>query len=230
MLLPARRCDYSVLSTRPFRTGPGLCGGTAGASHAGRESRADLSRESAGSRAGRDGALLRPVGGRWIGAGATGPQLAAPLASSGGAQVVCGDGPHPLDPLTADEIRHAAASLRRDQGVTDRWRFASIELREPSKQTVRDHRPGAPFTREARVVCWNRDDGQAYKALVSLTGNRVTNWRHEPDGQPNMTVDEFNECDQSMRRETRVIAALARRGITDMDRVLIEAWAYGAHL
>ena len=40
----------------------------------------------------------------------------------------------------------------------------------------------------------------------------------------------FIECDAVMRRESRVIEALARRGIVDMDRVLIEAWAYGAHL
>jgi primary-amine oxidase len=137
---------------------------------------------------------------------------------------------HPLDPLTADEIRQAASILRRDEGVTDRWRFASIELREPSKQAVGEHEPGAEFAREARVVCWNRDDGQAYRALVSLTEDRVVNWRHEPDGQPNMTLDEFRECDEAMRREPRVIAALTGRGITDMDRVLIEAWAYGAHL
>ena len=36
---------------------------------------------------------------------------------------------HPLDPLTADEFRAAAAVLRRDRGVDERWRFASIELR-----------------------------------------------------------------------------------------------------
>ncbi len=138
--------------------------------------------------------------------------------------------PHPLDPLGADEIRQAAAILRRDQGVTDRWRFASIELREPSKSALRGHRPGVPFLREARIVCWNRDDGRAYKALVSVSHDRVIDWRHVPDGQPNMTVDEYNECDRAMRREPRVIEALARRGITDMDRVLIEAWAYGAHL
>jgi primary-amine oxidase len=137
---------------------------------------------------------------------------------------------HPLDPLTADEIRQAAAILRRDQGVTDRWRFASIELREPSKPVVRDHRPGAPFAREARVVCWNRDDGLPYRALVSLTEDRVVTWRYEPDGQPNVTVDEYYECDQAMRQEPRVIEALARRGITDLERVLVEVWAYGAHL
>ncbi len=40
---------------------------------------------------------------------------------------------HPLDPLSADEFRQAAAILRRDHGVGERWRFASIELKEPVK-------------------------------------------------------------------------------------------------
>ncbi|MGZ4172061.1 MAG: primary-amine oxidase, partial [Solirubrobacteraceae bacterium] len=137
---------------------------------------------------------------------------------------------HPLDPLTAEEIRRAAAVLRRDRGVDGRWRFASIELHEPPKEVVRSWQPGDDPEREARVVCWNRDDGRAYKAGVSLTRDAVVTWAHEPDGQPNMTVDEVHECDAAMRREPRVIEALARRGITDMDRVLVEAWAYGAHL
>src|SRR5829696_2549331 len=45
-----------------------------------------------------------------------------------------------------------------------------------------------------------------------------------------MTVDEFHECDAALRRDPRVIEALARRGITDLDLVLIDTWAYGAHL
>jgi primary-amine oxidase len=131
--------------------------------------------------------------------------------------------PHPLDPLSADEIRQAAAILRRDRQVTGRWRFASIELKEPAKH-------GATPDRQATVICWNRDDGQVYKARVSLTDDAVESWDHVPDGQPNMTVDEFVECDQALRRDPRVIEALAARGITDMDRVLIDTWAYGAHL
>ena len=43
-------------------------------------------------------------------------------------------------------------------------------------------------------------------------------------------MDEWHECDEALRREPRVIEALAQRGITDMDLVLIDAWAYGAHL
>ena len=43
---------------------------------------------------------------------------------------------HPLDPLTADQIRQAAAILRRDRGVGGTWRFASIELKEPAKAAL----------------------------------------------------------------------------------------------
>ena len=82
---------------------------------------------------------------------------------------------HPLDPLSADEIRAAAAILRRDQGVTGRWRFASIELREPAKDRSD---PG----RIAEVICWNRDDRKVYKARVALGEDRVASWEHQPDG------------------------------------------------
>ena len=40
---------------------------------------------------------------------------------------------HPLDPLSEDEFRSTAAVLQRDKGVSDGWRFASIELAEPPK-------------------------------------------------------------------------------------------------
>jgi primary-amine oxidase len=137
---------------------------------------------------------------------------------------------HPLDPLTADEIQAAVAIVRRDREVGDRWRFASIELREPSKATVREYTDGDPIDRAARIVCWDTDSGSVYQGLVSLTEDRVESWRPEPDGQPNMTNDEYYEADAVLRRDPRVIEALRRRGITDMELVLVDTWAYGAHL
>ena len=137
---------------------------------------------------------------------------------------------HPLDPLTADEFRLAAQICRRERGVDECWRFASIELREPGKEAVLGYRPGDRFNREAIVVCWNRADGRAYRGVVSLTGDRIESWNHLPDQHPNMTVDEWHECDEMVRAEPRVVEALARRGVTDMDRVLVDVWAYGAAL
>jgi len=135
---------------------------------------------------------------------------------------------HPLDPLTADEIRQAVLIVRRDRGVGDGWRFASIELREPAKADLPALEAGRLARREALVACWNRADGQAYRATVSLTGSEVTNWEHLPGQQPNMTADEWHECDEMLRAHPAVAEALARRGITDMSRVLTDMWAYGA--
>lgn len=137
---------------------------------------------------------------------------------------------HPLDPLSPDEIRQTVAILRRDQGVGPRWRFGWIELGEPTKQAVRDFSAGHPIAREADVVCWNRDDGQTYKARVSIAGDRVVSWEHRPGEQANFTVDEYNACNEALKKDPRVIAAVQRHGIDDMERVLVDTWAYGGLL
>jgi primary-amine oxidase len=126
---------------------------------------------------------------------------------------------HPLDPLTAEEIRQAVAILRRDRGVGvdgSAWRFASIELKEPVKGALETPR------REAIVVCWDRSDGRAYRAVVSLADDAVTGWEHLPGQQPNMTVDEWHECDEMLRAHPALAEALARRGITDLSLVLTD--------
>jgi primary-amine oxidase len=134
---------------------------------------------------------------------------------------------HPLDPLTAEEISQAVAVLRRDRGVGDRWRFAGIELAEPDKDTLARWQPGDSVTRAALVTCWNREDGQAYTATVSLTGDAVTAFDHRPGVQPNATEDEWHEADTAFRAHPDIVAALAARGITDLDLVLFDTWTYG---
>jgi primary-amine oxidase len=136
--------------------------------------------------------------------------------------------PHPLDPLSEQEIREVAAILLRERGVDPpRWRFGVIELREPAKPALLAA-DGTP--REALVTCWNRDDGQTYKARVSLSDDCVLTWEHRAGEQANFTEDEFYECNQALAREPRVAEALARYGIDDLDLVLFDTWAYGAHL
>jgi primary-amine oxidase len=136
---------------------------------------------------------------------------------------------HPLDPLTADEIRQVVAILRRDRGVDESWRYASIELREPPKDAVRSYAAGVEgeLTRAARVVCWDRENELTYKAVVSLSADAVVGWQDEPDEQPNMTVDEWTEAQAMLLAHPDVVAALARRGITDFASVVMDTWTYG---
>jgi len=136
--------------------------------------------------------------------------------------------PHPLDPLTADEISGVASALLQKRDVGQSWRFASIDLAEPAKA---DLAAGvARIVRMAHAICWNTADGQVYRALVTLPAGEIERWEQLPGVQPNMTVDEWHECDEMLRRHPAVIGALASRGITDMSLVLTDVWAYGAAL
>jgi primary-amine oxidase len=135
--------------------------------------------------------------------------------------------PHPLDPLSADEIRLVADALRRERGVGDGWRFASIDLREPHKALLRGaERP----PRESVVHLWSRADRSAHRAVVSIDESRVVEMERVEGAQPSITLDEYHEADVALRNDPRVVEALARRGITDLDLVLIDTWAFGAHL
>ncbi len=135
---------------------------------------------------------------------------------------------HPLDPLGADEFAKAAAVLAREHGVGDGWRFASIELAEPDKAAVSAFdASGTVPDRRAIVVCFDRGSGDTYKALVSLTGDNVVSWQHIPDVQANFTVDEWEEADAFLRGHPDVIAALAKRGVTDTSLVFMDVWTYG---
>jgi primary-amine oxidase len=145
---------------------------------------------------------------------------------------------YPLDPLSGDEFEAVTAILRRERGVGEKaagpatsdlgWRIASIEMIEPGKADLRAFDDGGPTPpRRAAVICLQRATNATYKSVVSLTDDRVESFDHIPGVQANFTVDEFQECDQVLRAHPDVVAALARRGITDLDNVFIDTWTYG---
>ncbi|MGL5809065.1 MAG: primary-amine oxidase [Nocardioides sp.] len=137
---------------------------------------------------------------------------------------------HPLDPLSAEEFSRTAAVLRRDRGVTQTWRFASISLVEPAKDLARSWRPGDPIGRKSLAVVWDRTDHRVFEAVVDLLEDKVESWTHRPGVTPNFTIDEFYDVDAALKRHPEVIATLAARGITDLDLVVVDLWTYGGAL
>ncbi|HKN45787.1 MAG TPA: tyramine oxidase, partial [Propionibacteriaceae bacterium] len=105
---------------------------------------------------------------------------------------------HPLDPLSPTEFQSTAAILRRDQGITDSWRFASIELKEPAKVDVKAWKPGDAVPRRSLSVLLDRETNQTYEAVVDLVGDRVDSWTHKPGACPNFTVDEYHDVDHAL--------------------------------
>jgi primary-amine oxidase len=147
-----------------------------------------------------------------------------------------GDVTHPLDPLSADEFTAVAEVLLREHGVGAApsassdlgWRFASIELIEPSKDELRAYGKDATVpARRATAICLDRSANATYKSVVSLSDDSVESFDLVPGVQANFTVDEFVECDQVLRKHPDVVAALAKRGITDLDNVFMDTWTFG---
>src|SRR5262252_1816127 len=135
---------------------------------------------------------------------------------------------HPLDPLTADEIRQAVSILTGDGRVSPAMRFVSVGLREPSKGEVASFRPGQAFAREAFIVALEPREHMTYEAVVSITARSVLSWRPVPGARAPVTLGEYAECERLVRADRRFRAGLRRRGIHDPDQVVVEPWGVGS--
>ncbi|NYD21789.1 primary-amine oxidase [Kineococcus aurantiacus] len=137
---------------------------------------------------------------------------------------------HPLVPLSGEEFRRNLDVLRASGRLTPTTRFAGVVLAEPPKADVLAWAPGDPVPRRARSVVWDRADNRAHDVVVDLVAGTVERFEPLPGATPNFTLDEFHEVDRVLRTEPRVVQALAARGITDLDLVLLDTWTYGAAL
>ncbi|MBC7897705.1 MAG: nickel transporter [Cytophagaceae bacterium] len=142
--------------------------------------------------------------GPWLLSAALTALITAPLGAQGSSR-------HPLDPLTAAEIRQAVTLLGQSGRVTPHSRYATI--------AVQPRRKAGGESRAARVVGydWSRHEG--FVAVVDLGASRVESWT-PVDGEPPMRLLTIRRAEEIAQGDPRVVAALRRRGI-DPARVNI---------
>lgn len=95
-------------------------------------------------------------------------------------------------------------------------------LQEPAKAAVLGGHGVEDLPRAAFAVLLNRVTGATHEAVVSLTDDRVTSWRDVPGVQPAIMLDEFDEEETGAKQNPEFVAALAARGLTDLDLVCVE--------
>ena len=134
---------------------------------------------------------------------------------------------HPLDPLTADEIKLAARVLSATSEFPEGALFSTIVLKEPAKADVLNYRPGVPFARQAFALLLDRKNNRAYEAIVDLKGERLVSWRQAVGIQPLVMDAEYKVLPDIVKADARWQAAMRKRGITDFDKVQIDGWAVG---
>ncbi|MGD8189465.1 primary-amine oxidase [Brevibacillus ginsengisoli] len=127
---------------------------------------------------------------------------------------------HPLDPLTADEMI-AVNQILKDKGyASPDLRFYELRLEEPDKADVWKWKPGMKFTRKASFVVMK--GRQVFEGVVDLGQKSVTSWTEIKVGQPLFTAEEYAVATDLIMKSAEVKKALARRGITDMSKVVTD--------
>lgn len=133
---------------------------------------------------------------------------------------------HPLEPLTAEEVATAVAIVKANHNG-EKIRFPMVVLNEPAKPVVLMFKEGDEIEREAFVNLLNNADGTTYEVVVSLTAGNVKSWKHLPDVQPSIMLDEFGECEAAVKASAEFQEAIKKRGITNVDLVMVDAWSAG---
>ena len=126
---------------------------------------------------------------------------------------------HVLDPLSTDEIAAAARIVRDAHDLGPGMRFETIVLDEAGAEDEGDRR--------AFVAVYDIASGDLFEAKVSLTGASLENWRRRPGARPRIAPEEFLLAESIAKQDPRFVAALARRGITDVSLVCSDPWSCG---
>lgn len=129
--------------------------------------------------------------------------------------------PHPYDPLTGEEITRAVDAVRGDGRLADGHWFSTITLDDP---------PGVDLTRsrrQARVVAVDRPDASLVEIMVDLASGAVQYWARHVGVRPAIGFGEALTAIVALHGHDGYRAALARRGITDLDQVQIDPWPTG---
>lgn len=145
----------------------------------------------------------------------------APAASATSAPATASS--HPLDPLTEEEIRIALRAAHGDARLTSAA-FPSITLNEPPKSAVLAWQPGQPGARHARLLAMTAD--KVYELDVDLAAGRLSAVVERVGAGPSITLSEI-EAAKLVVSHPEFQAALAKRGITDMEKVFCAPFSAG---
>jgi primary-amine oxidase len=116
---------------------------------------------------------------------------------------------HRIDPLTAEEIGKVREAAEAAGLVTGATRFPLVQLEEEPP-------------RRARALLMDTGSGAVHKVLVDLAGAEaleVEELDTRVVGQPPVMGEEFALAEEIVKADAGWVAAVKRRGITDLDTV-----------
>jgi primary-amine oxidase len=134
---------------------------------------------------------------------------------------------HPLSMLTPDEVVRATEILRAEGHLTESTLIAHIVLDEPVKAALAEWAPGQPVERQVRALLVPGPGCGVLETIVSLTKGQVVSIDDVPAMRSALLVTEAMYAVTETIQHPEYLAALARRGITDVSNIQIDPWPAG---
>ncbi len=132
-------------------------------------------------------------------------------------------GAHPLDPLSADEIRVAVDTARSDPRLA-RAAFSLVNLVPPPKAEMLAWQPGQPVPRQARIDAVTPES--TYEVLVDLSSRRLVSVVDRAGSEPALMASELATLSR-VPEHGEFAAGLRKRGITDHAKVFCAPFTAG---
>ena len=126
--------------------------------------------------------------------------------------------PHPLDPLTEDEIKAAVSLLKAEGKSTHYVIYSFIGLQEPPKDEVLAFKVGDPIVRRVKIVCYDTKNNATIEGVVNVSDSKIESWNTIPGVQAAASggIDgRFTE--RIVRADPRWQAAIKKRGLDPVE-------------
>ena len=136
---------------------------------------------------------------------------------------------HPLDPLSAQELKNVVQHARNIWKLDHRHLFAMVQLHEPSKEVINNWKNSDQVERAAKITLWNSATSTVIEAVITVEGKQIS-FTEIPGAKAPILSTESEKAIKAAKADKRIIAALKDRGIENLDQVHMETWPIGAQI
>lgn len=138
---------------------------------------------------------------------------------------------HPLTPLTSSEINQFRDILVASDLVTPATRFAYVSLREPDREQLAAFHKGEIRNRHASALLIDLERLETTEVIVDISAGSVLASRRLTtplEGEGPTFDEDFDSADEIVKTDAGWVAAMKKRGVTDLSMVRTVALSAGS--
>ena len=124
---------------------------------------------------------------------------------------------HPMDGLTAQEIKKTVDLLKSLKLADDNSQYPYIGLLEMPKSVLKNWKRGDKISRMAKIILYKA--GETFEVELNLDDAKIISQKHVKDVEPSVMAGEWHVARNLTLNSPKFAEALAKRGIVDLHKI-----------